>query len=91
MKQLLLTFYTLTAFLFSLQAQDVCGIDHFMNGTDAQDYYLELNDRVDNYLLSQDHQDRSSITIPVVFHIVYNTTEQNINDSLILQTIATLR
>ena len=70
---------------FNIKSQVPCGTNLLMETT-ADDYYTHLNDQVRTYYETHVFgQDRSTLTIPVVFHVVYQTPEQNIHDSLIFQ------
>lgn len=65
-----------------------CGTSLLMESSTGNDYYPEVNAIIENY--QSEKSDRSTLVIPIVFHLIYNTTEQNIDDSLIHQQIQRL-
>ncbi len=72
----------------TLLAQHHCGTARLMKNAGNPDYYEQLYK-----IIGQHHvgtKAPATITIPVVVHVVYNTPQENIDDSLIHQQIATL-
>ena len=80
--------------LFSIhgwsQSDGICGTSHLLNSEDGQEFYTQLNELVQEKLAEGLGGERATIIVPLVFHIVYNTTEENIDDSLILQQVQIL-
>ena len=71
-------------------AQDLrnCGTTEYHQhqlDTDPQlaDRMADIETFTNNYISSHTGQEKAIITIPVVFHIVYNTSAQNISDAVI--------
>lgn len=69
-----------------------CGTVEF-NELQMQQYpqFRENRQRIEEYTKNYTHSEsRLLVTIPVVFHVVYNTAQQNISDAQILSQIAVL-
>jgi len=70
-----------------------CGIMQNLEMLKAQDPTLEarmqeIEQRIQQYITTHPNERmKSIITVPVVFHVVYNTLDQNIDDSLITSQI----
>ncbi len=90
--------FTLLAFMaISANAQKTCFTTEAVNKKRATDaYYNQMMNEAEQALIKHQatgHIDpsfssRAVRTIPVVFHILYNTTAQNVSDALIQQTLA---
>lgn len=79
----------------SLSAQRNCGSMEYLQQQIAEDpdrgEFLELIDQhAHDWAAAHGDEERAVVTIPVVFHVVYNTTAQNISDALINAQIAQL-
>jgi hypothetical protein len=70
-----------------LRAQSPCGT---LQPGNAAAYYDRLNAVIQSQMASGMHKQTATITIPTVFHVVYNTPAGNIPDSLIYQQLAIL-
>lgn len=96
MKQLFLSTILLLLSATFVHAQErKCNTMENLERLKAQDSQLELrmNDIetfTQNYVRNNALQQRAVITIPVVFHVLYNTTAQNISDAQINAQIAQL-
>lgn len=72
----------------SAQQNEPCGIDRIMNTSRGQQFYQDLSETIRAHpLANSSTRTQATLTVPLVFHIVYNTPAQNIPDSLILQQI----
>jgi hypothetical protein len=88
----------ISGFTTRVQAQRMCGTMEYLQQQKADDPTLEL--RIENYEQAlqkwiQENQEavnssKATITVPVVVHIVYNTTAENISDARVLEQIAIL-
>jgi hypothetical protein len=65
------------------QVQTPCGTAALMEKAGSPNYYTYTNQLIGER--TTEKSDRSTLIVPVVFHIIYNTAEQNIPDSLIMQ------
>ncbi len=76
-------------FLFSdSYSQRICGQDEYHQSQLLIDPNYQINQEqieqfTNDFIRNYDGSSRAIVTIPVVFHIVYNTTSQNISDSKI--------
>ncbi len=71
-----------------LSAQRNCGTSEYMQQQIQNNPHLlqiidEIEQHTHQFEQTYDPSGRAVITIPVVFHVVYNTTSQNISDALI--------
>ncbi len=84
MNRILLFALTFNFFNSAISQEKIpCGTSLLLSDAEADLFYLQLNERIQN--LTENSGDRATHTIPVVFHIVYNSAAENIDDSLILQ------
>lgn len=91
MKVFLLVFSLLLTTLTSFsQSYGNCGTSRLLNSLEGQLFYKELNEIVQAQLAEENFGDRSTLVVPIVFHIVYSSNNENIHDSLIYQQIQTL-
>lgn len=88
MKKIILLTSLLFSFVLNFKGQRTCGQEEYhtyMIQTDPN--YLnnqqEIEDFTNEFLRTYNGNSRAVVTIPVVFHVVYNTTTQNISDSKI--------
>jgi hypothetical protein len=70
-------------------AQRNCGtMDHLhqqlTDDPTMQQRMDEIEAHTQNYILNESDRNTASVTIPVVFHVLYNTSAQNISDARIL-------
>lgn len=95
MKKLFLSFLAIGLFLSSSEAQRSCGsadvYAHMMqhNSEFAQQRAL-IEEQTAAYVANPNAQHRAVVTIPVVFHIVYNTTAQNVSDAQVMSQLDVL-
>lgn len=76
-------------------AQRVCGTDEHLHDQLKQDPGLQdrmeaIENFTNNYLANNPAGDRTVVTIPVVFHVLYKTAAQNISDAQIASQLAVL-
>jgi hypothetical protein len=97
-KNLLLLFF-FSASVFSTSAQEVqhsCGFDHWRKHVKQNnpDRFRAMNDRYAEWIEKSREKaalrDDEVYQVPVVFHVVYNTPEQNLADSVILSQLEVL-
>jgi hypothetical protein len=93
MKKVLLVLATL--FPFFAVAQRNCGtMEHYERAIQENPSYelnqQEIENFTNEFLSHSNGQDRAIVTIPVVVHVVYNTTAENISDAQILTQIDVL-
>ena len=90
MKKILLSLaivaVTLSAFAQSSTPHRICGTMDQLAVLKQQDPGLEvrmqqIEQMTSDYIATHPNSDRAVVTIPVVFHVVYNTTAQNISDA----------
>jgi hypothetical protein len=79
----------------SKSVNSVCGTTEYMNMMKLQDpqyenYLMELEQRIKEYIKNNPMGPESMRTIPVVVHIVYKTSQQNIPDSQVVRQIEIL-
>lgn len=95
MKKLFLSFLAIGLFLSSSEAQRSCGsadvYAHMMqhNSEFAQQRAL-IEEQTAAYVANPNAQHRAVVTIPVVFHIVYNKTAQNVSDAQVMSQLDVL-
>ncbi|MGL4597804.1 MAG: zinc metalloprotease [Bacteroidia bacterium] len=75
---------------FFAKAQTPCGTDQLLQTIDVDAYHQRINQLIQPHLQNTQRVQMNPIQIPVVFHIVYNTLIQNINDSFIHQQMTRL-
>jgi hypothetical protein len=91
MKRFPLFLLAFCGFLSSAIAQsEPCGTDRLLQSIDAAAYYDRINALIQSHLASPAGKLSTTITIPTVFHVVYNTPVQNIADSMIYQQLQIL-
>jgi predicted Zn-dependent protease len=93
MKKIVIALSCMFSFIWGLTAQQLeqCGTmhNHFELGKNNPNVHLqrlEIEKRADEWRkqhMGDKMQDSALITIPVVFHVVYNTAAQNIHDSIV--------
>lgn len=79
----------------SLQAQRICGTNEYQQMLEQADPSIinrraEIEEFTRNFMVSNAGESRALVTIPVVVHVVYNTTADNISDSQIQSQITVL-
>ncbi|MFM7078536.1 MAG: fibronectin type III domain-containing protein, partial [Bacteroidota bacterium] len=91
MKRLLVMCLTVigTVGITFAQNQRNCATMHYLDQQKAQDPELEsrmahIQQRIQDFIDSGARKTGMVVTIPVVFHVVYNTASQNISDARIL-------
>lgn len=99
MQKNLLLFFCTGLFAFSASAQQVehsCGFDHWRQHVKQNDseQFRAMNEQYANWIeKSRENaalRDDEVYQVPVVFHVVYNTVEQNLPDSVILSQLEVL-
>ena len=85
---------TILSFSYAQESGHSCGYDHWFRNirmNDAQKARA-INDQFSAWIEQsrQQHRDDEVYQIPVVFHIVYNTGEQNLADSVVHSQLAVL-
>ncbi|CAG0994398.1 MAG: T9SS type A sorting domain-containing protein [Bacteroidetes bacterium] len=81
MKYIILLFF----FIYSITSsytQVICGTEHFITSEKGKDFYSQLNEYILKEFPSVKNNKTTTI-IPLVFHIVYSTPQQNVHDSVI--------
>jgi hypothetical protein len=90
------------AFVFALLlfgidaiAQRNCGSMEYlqqqiMDDPDRGEFLQSIDQHAHDWTIAHGDEERAVVTIPVVFHVVYNTTAQNISDALVNAQIAQL-
>jgi Pregnancy-associated plasma protein-A len=86
-KALLLIFLSVSSFLFS---QIPCGTAGLMQSIDEAAYYERMDQLIRSGEAQRQQSQVSTLVIPVVFHVVYNTANQNVHDSLLYQQLTRL-
>jgi hypothetical protein len=96
MRKILLSIFSMTLLLsLNATAQRICGsADHYQemlqnNPSFAQQRQL-IETQTTNYENNSSNHKRAVVTIPVVFHVVYNTTIQNVSDAQIQSQLTVL-
>lgn len=98
MKRILLLFIILNAYIINAQDIQRCGTDFMvqkalLTNPDAQKNMDELEAFTEQWIADHAHEKSDKallITIPVVVHIVYNTTAENLSDARIQSQIDVL-
>lgn len=72
------------------QQSNHCGTDLIMNTPRGEAYYRETSSKVFDHLENATNGGRSTLVVPLVFHIVHNAAVENIDDSLVYQQIIRL-
>lgn len=85
----------LTAMVSTTFGQRVCGTTEYMQAQFAADpayaeRLQEIEEFTQEWIANNPGGERAVVTIPVVVHVVYNTTSENISDSRILSQIDVL-
>jgi len=82
--------------LTSASTAQNCGVDlchqHLKNNPNYATTELEQNQLINKYLLANQNAggQKSTYTIPVVYHIIHNNGPENVSDATILQSLAEL-
>lgn len=87
MKKYLLIFLLITQFISISQ---VCGYDHIITKKRTNNDFISNYELVYDIALNRLANNNQTYYIPVVFHIVYNTDNQNLPDSVIYSQIDVL-
>jgi len=95
MKQIFTFLFALLALQQSALAQRICGTTEYQQMLEQQDPSIinrreEIEQFTRDYLINNPQGDRALVTIPVVVHVVYNTTAENISDAQIQSQITVL-
>ena len=78
-----------SCFIASLKAQErVCGNAAFMKESSSE--RAEFDKKIAEHLEKYPTLSRSEVTIPVVFHIIWNIPSENISDALVVSQIEAL-
>lgn len=73
------------------QQSEYCGLSTFLESEQGDAFYADLYEKVsEGFRQGTSAKRQATLTVPIVFHIVYNTPAQNIPDSLIHQQITRL-
>ena len=88
-------FFLAVLFPFFAAAQRNCGtMEHYERAIQENPSYelnqQEIENFTNEFLAHYNGEDRAIVTIPVVVHVVYNTTTENISDAQILTQIDVL-
>jgi hypothetical protein len=88
-------FFLAVLFPFFAAAQRNCGtMEHYERAIQENPSYelnqQEIENFTNEFLAHYNGEDRAIVTIPVVVHVVYNTTAENISDAQILTQIDVL-
>jgi len=95
MKKIFTLIIALIALQQSTLAQRVCGTTEYQMMLEQEDpSIIQRRDEIEqftrDYLMNNPQGDRALVTIPVVVHVVYNTTAENISDAQIQSQITVL-
>ena len=96
MKKLLLSIFSMTLLLsLNVTAQRICGsADHYQEMLQNNPSYAQQRQLIEtqttNYENNPSNHKRAVVSIPVVFHVVYNTTAQNVSDAQIQSQLTVL-
>ena len=95
MKKIFTLIIALIALQQSTLAQRVCGTTEYQMMLEQEDpSIIQRRDEIEqftrDYLMNNTQGDRALVTIPVVVHVVYNTTAENISDAQIQSQITVL-
>ncbi|MBI5219456.1 MAG: fibronectin type III domain-containing protein [Bacteroidia bacterium] len=103
MKTLIFTFGLFLLFIIANAQQNAnialkqfkCGTTEYMQQLTAENPSMEINKQnlekfTKNWIKNNPNGSKATITIPVVIHIVYNTTAENISDTRITEQINAL-
>jgi hypothetical protein len=95
MKKIFTLIIALIALQQSTLAQRVCGTTEYQMMLEQEDPgIIQRRDEIEqftrDYLMNNPQGDRALVTIPVVVHVVYNTTAENISDAQIQSQITVL-
>ena len=95
MKQIFTLLVTVLALQHGLLAQRNCGTNEYQLMLEQEDpSIIQRRDEIEqftrDYLMNNPQGDRALVTIPVVVHVVYNTTAENISDAQIQSQITVL-
>lgn len=95
MKRIFTLFMFLIGFIYNSDAQNRCGTmdaleKQRIENPKSYQYYLEAMEMAENWMANPNNQNRlgaDTIIIPVVFHVVYKTADQNISNLRITEQI----
>jgi hypothetical protein len=95
MKQIFTLLVTVLALQHGLLAQRNCGTNEYQLMLEQEDpSIIQRRDEIEqftrDYLMNNPQGERALVTIPVVVHVVYNTTAENISDAQIQSQITVL-
>jgi hypothetical protein len=95
MKQIFTLLVAVFAFQQSTLAQRVCGTTEYQMMLEQEDPSIinrleEIEQFTRDFIANNPQGDRNIIRIPVVVHVVYNTTQENISDAQIQSQITVL-
>ena len=95
MKQIFTFLVAVLALQQSALAQRICGTTEYQQMLEQQDPSIinrreEIEQFTRDFLVSNPQGERALVTIPVVVHVVYNTTAENISDAQIQSQITVL-
>jgi len=95
MKQIFTLLVAVFAFQQSALAQRICGTTEYQMMLEQEDPSIinnreEIEQFTRDYLMNNPQGDRALVTIPVVVHVVYNTTAENVSDAQIQSQITVL-
>ena len=95
MKQIFTFLVAVLALQQSALAQRICGTTEYQQMLEQQDPSIinrreEIEQFTRDFLVSNPQGERAVVTIPVVVHVVYNTTAENISDAQIQSQITVL-
>lgn len=98
MKKIVIQLFAAASFLLPLSSeaqQRNCGsTEHHQHLMQTDPEYATQRNLIEmhnaNYISNPNSQSRAVVTIPVVFHIVYNTAAQNVSDAQIMSQLTVL-
>ena len=95
MKQIFTFLVAVLALQQSALAQRICGTTEYQQMLEQQDPSIinrreEIEQFTRDFIVSNPQGERALVTIPVVVHVVYNTTAENISDAQIQSQITVL-
>ncbi len=95
MKKKLLTLIAILAILGQLYSQRNCGTTEYQHNLEINDPSIirnreEIEEFTRNFVTQYSEGERVNVTIPVVVHVVWNTTTENISDAQIQSQLTVL-